>query len=249
MKLVIVLLLTLTAAIGAAAKDPITVYLAGDSTMAQKQPDKRPETGWGEFLQQHFDPTRVKIDNRALNGRSTKTFISEGRWQAIVDQLKKGDYVFIQFGHNDESKAKAERYTPPDEYRANLDRMINDVRAKDARPVLLTPVMRRSFDANGVFHDSHDPPYAAAVVALAKAKKVPLLDLGASTEALLKQYGAEPSRQLFLQLKPDENPNYPKGIEDNTHFSPKGAELTAAEAVKGIRKAKLGLARYLKDSK
>src|SRR6478672_4097537 len=82
-----------------AQKPPIVVYLAGDSTMAEKKPDKRPETGWGEMLQQYFDAAKVKIDNRAQNGRSTKSFIAEGRWQAIVDALQKGDYVFIQFGH------------------------------------------------------------------------------------------------------------------------------------------------------
>jgi lysophospholipase L1-like esterase len=248
MKIICSLFFLSIAAMAVTAKDPITVYLAGDSTMAQKQADKRPETGWGEFLQQHFDSAKVKIDNRAMNGRSTKTFISEGRWQAIVDGLKKADYVFIQFGHNDESKTKVERYTPPAEYQANLERMINDVLAKKGKPVLLTPVMRRSFDANGVFHDSHDPAYAAIVRALAKSKKVPLIDLGVSTEAMLKQYGAEPARQLFLQLKVGENPNYPQGIEDNTHFSPKGAELVAAQAVEAIKNAKLGLAKFLKKN-
>ena len=106
-------LLILMVAVSALAKDPVTVYLAGDSTCADKQPDKRPETGWGEMLGEHFKDGKVRIDNRAMNGRSTKTFLSEGRWQAIVDELKKGDYVFIQFGHNDSSKEKGERYTPP----------------------------------------------------------------------------------------------------------------------------------------
>ena len=102
------------------ARSQITIYLAGDSTCAAKLPEKRPETGWGEMMQQYFDPAKVKIENHAQNGRSTKTFISEGRWQAIVDKLKKGDFVFVQFGHNDESKEKGERYTPPDAYRTNL---------------------------------------------------------------------------------------------------------------------------------
>src|SRR5687768_1888483 len=92
---------------------PVTIFLAGDSTMAAKLPEKRPETGWGEMLGKHFKDGTVVIENRAMNGRSTKTFISEGRWQAIVSQIKKGDLVFIQFGHNDSSKDKGERYTPP----------------------------------------------------------------------------------------------------------------------------------------
>src|SRR6266567_8813641 len=106
MKATITLLLILLPSSIAFAQEPITVFLAGDSTMAQKLPEKRPETGWGEALQQFFQDGKVIIDNRAQNGRSTRTFISEGRWQAIVDALRPGDYVFIQFGHNDESKEK-----------------------------------------------------------------------------------------------------------------------------------------------
>src|SRR6186997_963222 len=112
-----------------------TIFLAGDSTMAPKQADKRPETGWGEMLGQHFKEGTVRIENRAMNGRSTKTFISEGRWQKVINDLKKGDYVFVQFGHNDESKDKGERYTPPDAFRANLIRFIKDVNAKNAHIV------------------------------------------------------------------------------------------------------------------
>ncbi|MDQ3711419.1 MAG: GDSL-type esterase/lipase family protein [Acidobacteriota bacterium] len=113
-----------------AQKSPIVVYLAGDSTLAEKKPEKRPETGWGEMFQQYFDAKKVVIENHAQNGRSTKTFISENRWQAIVDKLKKGDYVFIQFGHNDQSKDKTDRYTPPEDFKKNLTRMVNDVLAK-----------------------------------------------------------------------------------------------------------------------
>src|SRR6186997_493982 len=129
-----------------AQKVPVTIFLAGNSTCAAKEPDKRPETGWGEMLGQHFKDGKVRIENRAMNGRSTKSFISEGRWQAIIDEVKKGDYVFVQFGHNDESKDKGERYTPPEDYRKNLVRFISEVRSKGGFPVLLTPVMRRRFD-------------------------------------------------------------------------------------------------------
>src|SRR4051794_12131736 len=106
----VIFMLSFTTALSA-QEHRVTIFLAGDSTMAMKQPDKRPETGWGEMFGQHFRDGTVTIDNRAMNGRSTKTFISEGRWQAINDDLKPGDYVFIQFGHNDESKDKGERYT------------------------------------------------------------------------------------------------------------------------------------------
>ncbi|HEV7645995.1 MAG TPA: rhamnogalacturonan acetylesterase [Pyrinomonadaceae bacterium] len=230
------------------AQAQITIYLAGDSTCAAKLPEKRPETGWGEMLQQYFEPAKVRIENHAQNGRSTKTFISEGRWQAIVDKLKKDDWVFVQFGHNDESKEKGERYTPPDAYRANLIRFIADVRAKKAHIVLLTPVMRRKFDKDGVFLDTHGE-YPDIVRSVAKEQKVPLIDMHRKSEAVIKRYGVEGSRALFLQLKSGENANYPNGIEDNTHFRPAGAEEMAKLVAQGIREDKLKLKKYLKEAK
>ena len=223
----------------------VTIYLAGDSTCAAKLPEKRPETGWGEMMQQYFDPAKIVIENHAQNGRSTKTFVSEGRWQTITDKLKKGDFVFVQFGHNDESKEKGERYTPPNAYRANLIRFIGDVKAKKANIVLLTPVMRRKFDKDGNFIDTHGE-YPDIVRSVAKEQKVPLIDMHRKSEALIKRFGVDGSRLLFLQLKPDENPNYPKGIEDNTHFVPKGAEEMVKLVVEGIRENKLKVKKYLK---
>ncbi|MBD0371350.1 MAG: rhamnogalacturonan acetylesterase [Pyrinomonadaceae bacterium] len=228
-------------------REPVTIYLAGDSTMAQKLPEKRPETGWGEELQKFFKEGTVVVDNRAKNGRSTRTFIKEKLWQGIVDSLKKGDYVFIEFGHNDSSKEKTDRYTPPEDYRRNLIRFVNEVRAKGATPVLMTPVMRRRFDKEGNFQDSHGA-YPDIVRAVAAEYKVALIDMHRKSEQVIKQYGVEESRKLFLQLKPGENSNYPKGIEDNTHFSPLGAEVMAKLAVEGIREQKLGLVKYLKKS-
>ena len=223
----------------------VTVFLAGDSTCADKLPEKRPETGWGEMLGKHFKDGKVRVENRAMNGRSTKTFISEGRWQKIVNEVKKGDWVFVQFGHNDSSKDKGERYTPPDAYRANLIKFIDEVRSKDGNIVLMTPVMRRRFDKDGNCVDSHGE-YPDIVRAVAEEKKVPLIDMHRKTEALIKRLGVEGSRSLFLQLKPDENANYPKGIEDNTHFNPKGADEVATLAVEGISESKLKLRKYLK---
>jgi lysophospholipase L1-like esterase len=238
--------IALFAGIAVSQKPTLTIYLAGDSTCADKRPEKRPETGWGEMLRQHFDPAKVRVENHAQNGRSTKTFISEGRWQAIVDKLKRGDWVFVQFGHNDESKEKGERYTPPEDYRKNLIRFIAEVRAKSAQIVLLTPVMRRKFDKNGNFVDLHPVEYPDAVRAVAREQNVPLIDMHRKSEAVIRRYGVEGSRALFLQLKPGENPNYPKGIEDNTHFVPKGAEEMAKLVIEGIREDKLTLKKYLK---
>lgn len=243
MKLVLVILICSATAFSQSA--PVTIFLAGDSTMAAKLPEKRPETGWGEMLQQYFDPSRVVIENHAQNGRSTKTFISEGRWQAIVDKLKKGDWVFVQFGHNDSSKEKGERYTPPDAYRANLIRFIADVRIAKANIVLLTPVMRRRFDTNGNFVNSHGE-YPDIVRVVAVEQKVPLIDLHRKSEAVIKRLGVEGSRVLFLQLKPGENANYPNGIEDNTHFVPRGAEEMAKLIIEGINEEKLKLRQFLK---
>jgi lysophospholipase L1-like esterase len=215
--------------------------------MAEKMADKRPETGWGEALQQFFDRDKVRIENHAMNGRSTRSFIEEKRWQAIIEKLKKGDYVFIQFGHNDAAKDRPARYTPPEDYRKNLIRFVNEVREKNAIPVLLTPVMRRRFDNEGNFQDSHGE-YPDIVRAVAVANKVALIDMHRKSEKVVKKYGVEESKKLFLQLKPNENANYPNGIEDNTHFSPIGAEIMARLAVEGILESKLGLAKHLKES-
>src|SRR6478672_5555704 len=227
-----------------AQNHPITVFIAGDSTAAIKLPEKRPETGWGEMLQQHLDEKKVFVDDRAQNGRSTKTFISEGRWQAILDAMQPGDYVFVQFGHNDESKDKGERYTPPDDFRKNLTRFVEDVRSKKGHIVLMTPVARRKFDKDGKLVDTHGE-YPGILRAVAKEQKVPLIDMLRKTQDLLTRYAAEGSRMLFLQLKPGESSNYPKGIEDNTHFNPAGATEVAKLAIEGIREEKLAIRKYL----
>ena len=242
--LTISLLIMFTIAMAHAQKPPVTIFLAGDSTMAPKVAEKRPETGWGEMLGQHFKTGKVMIENRAMNGRSTKTFISEGRWQSIIDDMKKGDYVFVQFGHNDSSKEKGERYTPPADYRQNLIRFVSDVRARGGFPVLLTPVMRRRFDKDGKFYDAHGE-YPDLVRAVTSEQKVPLIDMHRMSEVVIVQYGAEGSRKLFLQLKPGENPNYPNGIDDNTHFSPLGALEMVRLVVAGIRLEKLKIRKYL----
>ena len=245
MKLFVPIFILFLAVTGPAQKTQVTIFMAGDSTMAIKQPDKRPETGWGEMFAKYFKNGTVRIENRAMNGRSTKTFISEGRWQSIIDDLKTGDYVLIQFGHNDESKDKGERYTPPADYRNNLIRFIADVKAKGGNPVLLTPVMRRKFDSSGNLVDTHGE-YPDLVRAVANEHNVPLIDMHRDSEVLIKGYGVEGSRKLFLQLQPGENANYPKGIEDNTHFNPIGADEIAKLAVKGIKENKIGLRKYLK---
>ncbi len=242
---VAVMLIKLMFPAASAQNRPVTIFLAGYSTMAAKAPEKRPETGWGEMLGQHFKKGTVAIDNRAVNGRSTKTFLSEGKWKRIFDDLRKGDYVFIQFGHNDSSKDKGERYTSPEDYRWNLARFVWDIRTKEAIPVLLTPVMRRRFDKDGRFYDTHGE-YPDIVREIARDHEVPLIDMQRKSEAVIVRYGVEGSRKLFLQLKPGENANYPNGIDDNTHFSPLGAEEMAKLGVEGIRESGVNLRKFLK---
>jgi pectinesterase len=220
------LALTAFACLAATARAPVTIFIAGDSTAAPKLTERRPETGWGEAFATLVDTTRFRVDNRALNGRSTRTFIEEGRWASLMESLKPGDWVFIQFGHNDESKDKVDRYAPPADYRANLVRFVADVRAKRAKPVLMTPVMRRRFDGGGRFYDTHGE-YPDIVRAVARSDSVPLIDMHLMTRRLLEERGRDATRELFLQLRPGENANYPDGIDDNTHFSPKGALAVA----------------------
>jgi pectinesterase len=223
---------------------PVTIHLAGDSTIAQKLHAKRPETGWGERLQEYFDMDRARVANHARNGRSTRTFISEGRWQAIVDDLRPGDYVFIQFGHNDASPDKVDRYTPPADYRRNLARFVAEARGKEAHPVLLTPVMRRRFNERGEFYDAHGE-YPDIVRAVATELRVPLIDMHRRSERVIREYGAERSKSLFLHLAAGESANYPQGLRDDTHFSPLGAEIMAGLVIDGIRESVPGLAALL----
>jgi lysophospholipase L1-like esterase len=217
----------------------ITVYMIGDSTMANKETKAYPETGWGMPFKYFFDST-VVVDNRAKNGRSTKSFISENLWQPVADKLKPGDYVFIQFGHNDESKDKGDRYSSPDDYKKNLVKFITETRAKKANPVLLTPVTRRRF-VDGKIQETHEE-YSKLMVEVAKAQQVPLIDLDTKSRELLQKFGEEPSKLLFLQLEAGEHPNYPQGKIDNTHFSEMGARLMAQIVLRDIVNQKLELA-------
>jgi lysophospholipase L1-like esterase len=223
---------------------PITVWLAGDSTMAHKQPDKRPETGWGEALQPCFDSTEVRIANRAMNGRSTRSFVAEGRWKSIVDSLKSGDYVFIQFGHNDE-KVGTDRYASPEDYRRNLVRFVDDVRGKGAHPVVFTPVVRRKFEGARLVDTHGEYPEAARLAA--RDRNAELVDMTRASAELVERLGPDSSRALWLHLEPGANPNYPTGVRDDTHFNPRGAQQMAGLAIDAIRALRLRLAPRLRS--
>jgi len=214
-------------------KRKITIWLCGDSTMSIKEKKAYPETGWGMPFIYFWDST-VKVENLAKNGRSTKTFISEKLWQKVVDNAQEGDYVFIQFGHNDEAKDKGERYATPDTFKMNLTKFITEARARKAIPVLFTPVSRRKFDESGRALETHKE-YAAYVKEVAGKEKVFFIDLDTKSRELYQQFGKENSALLFLQLKPGEHPNYPDGREDNTHFNELGARLIAQLVLSEIK--------------
>ncbi|TMV47434.1 rhamnogalacturonan acetylesterase [Paenibacillus mesophilus] len=225
---------------------PLTLYLAGDSTVASYLDKRAPLAGWGQFIGTHFTD-RVTVVNAAESGRSSKSFIDEGRLQKIKEEIRKGDYLFIQFGHNDE-KTDQERHTDPyTTYKSYLKQYVEAAREKGAFPVLITPMNRRNFNPNGTLAMTHGA-YPAAMIQLGKELQVPVIDLHTSSKKLLEQLGDEPSKKLFLWLEPGENANYPEGSKDNTHFNENGASEMAGLVVQGIREAKLPLLDYIKNT-
>lgn len=220
-------------------KKKIHLYLIGDSTMADKEVVAYPETGWGMPFHYFFDST-VTVDNRAKNGRSTRTFIEEGRWQSVVDNLHEGDYVLIQFGHNDEVHTK-KSYTSEDQFTANLIKFVTESRSKKAIPVLITPVARRKFDSAGKIEETH-AIYTQLVKDVAAKYNVPLIDLDEESQQLVQQFGPQASKYLYNYLSPGENPHYPDGREDNTHFSELGARKIAEIVLHDIGNLYLELA-------
>lgn len=212
-----------------------TLYCIGDSTMANKKdPDKNPEHGWAQVLQPFFKDNIV-VENKAVNGRSTKSFLNENRWDSIYKKLKKGDYVMIEFGHNDEKTEDPSRYTNPHtSYRYNLIRFVKETREKGAFPILLTSIARRNFNDKGVLIPTHgDYPLETRLVA--QEYKVPFIDLEYYTELLEQSYGAEKSKQLHLHFKAGENSYYKEDKIDDTHLSLKGATEIAQIVVNQIK--------------
>ncbi|MFH8803063.1 rhamnogalacturonan acetylesterase [Streptomyces sp. NPDC017936] len=200
-----------------AAQRPRTLYIAGDSTAAQKFADAAPETGWGMALPFFLHKDRV-VANHAVNGRSSKSFVDEGRLEVILASIRPGDFLLVQFAHNDEKTADPARYTEPwTTYQDHLRLYVDGARARGARPVLLTPVERRRFDAEGNAVPTHGE-YPAAMRALAEEEGVALLDLQALSLALWQRLGAEETKTYF---------NWTETEQDNTHFNPPGAIAVA----------------------
>lgn len=223
-----------------------TIYTIGDSTMGNKpHPETNPERGWVQMLPLFFND-KVTIKNRAVNGRSSKSFRDLGHWKPIYDSLKKGDYVFIQFGHNDTKDTDSTRFTNPNTtYRNNLIHYVQEVREKGAIPILFTSITRRNFNENGVLIDTHGM-YTVQTRLVAQEYKVPLVDLQYFTELLELQYGVEGSKKLHLHFAPGENVYYPDGKTDNTHLSELGATEIAKIAIIQFKILKLPFVTDLK---
>jgi len=211
------------------------IYYAADSIVAQKNIFTYPETGIGQMLPLYLKRT-VHLLNHAENGRSTKSFIDESRLSAIYNDICEGDFLFIQFGHNDEKQADPHRYTEPfGDYQRNLEKFINVARNRGANPLLLTPLCRRQFDENGNLLDTHGD-YPEAMRQVARCLEVPLIDLCALSFEAIKKAGDEASKQWFMNFPEGIYPNYPKGKEDNSHLRPEGAMFFAGIIADELKK-------------
>lgn len=246
-KIILLFISTLFCVSFNSAEENPTIFLCGDSTMADKLPSDSPETGWGTPFKKYFTDG-IEIQNHAVNGRSTKSFRTEGRWAKVISQVKKGDWVFIQFGHNDQKVADTIRSAPAQtDYRRNLSRFIEEVQAKGGNTLLITPVNRRKFDENGKFIDQHKD-YPTVLKEVAKQYNVPMLDLHSKSFSIIEKHGVEGSKKLFMHYGGGIFKKFPDGIKDDTHFSPYGAEIMASAVAEGIVELGLPIRNYLKKS-
>lgn len=236
-----------------------TIYIIGDSTAADKPKyATNPERGWGMMLSGCFSED-VRVSNHAVNGRSSKSFIDEGRWQKVLDQLRPGDYVLIQFGHNDE-KPQPERHTDPGTtFDANLRRFVVEAKAKGAHPVLLNAVVRRNFHNAALLNDDDEKlrdskfvgedivnsdtlidthgAYLLSPRVVARQEGVPFIDANAITKRIEEKMGPHGSRQLHMWYKPGEIATMPEGRQDNTHYNIYGARVVANALADAIGQA------------
>lgn len=239
----------------------VTIYLIGDSTMAdysnnyEKGKDymkvRYPVTGWGQTFQQFVSSDSlfkikniikkdsVFVDDRARGGRSTRTFFQEGRWRSVYENLKKGDVVIMQFGHNDASKEKTDRYVDIQGYKEFLRLFVSQAREKGAIPIILTPVARNYPWEEGVLKDVHGD-YDKAPKDVAEEMKVPLIDLNKLSRDFFTKKGKEyVTEKYFMNLPAGIYEAYPEGEKDNTHFQTEGAKEVARLVFEGLQKIKL----------
>ena len=256
---ILVALLALTAF--TESEKRITVFMIGDSTMANKSiTGGKPERGWGHVLGGFFTEDII-VDNHAVNGRSSKSFIDEGRWDKVLSRIKPGDYVVIQFGHNDE-KPKADRHTDPGTtFDANLERFVNESRERGATPILMNAIVRRNFLApcdqpghivasdnqveGDTLYDTHGS-YLDSPRNVAKKLNVPFVDANKITHELVQGLGREESKKLYMWVEPNTVPAVPKGSVDNTHLNIYGARVVAGLLVDAMAEVVPALAPYVR---
>lgn len=219
----------------------VTVFLCGNSTVVDQ--DHEPWASWGQMIPRFFD-AQVSIANYAESGESANTFISAGRLQKALSQIKAGDYLLMEFGHNDQKQkgpGKGAYYS----FMTSLKTFIDEARARGAHPVLITPTQRRSFDTNGQIRDTHDN-YPEAMRWLADKENVPLIDLNEMTRTLYEALGPETSKRAFVHYPAGSYPGQTAPLADNTHFNTYGAYQIAQCVIEGMKKAIPELTKHLK---
>ncbi len=242
-KIIFPLLLILLCSFGFSGRKT-TIFIAGDSTaQTYKQEKDGLIKGWGQMLPLFLDD-KITVANRAMGGRSTKSFIAEGRWDSLMSQVRAGDFVLIQFGHNDAS-TKPERHASYEDYRKNLVKFITDVRAKKATPILLTSVAMRTF-VKGNLVDDRLKGYPVIMRQLAREMKVPLVDINLKTRDFITMLGDSASIPYYRHVKPGEDPKKPEGLVDDTHMMEKGATNVAKFVAEGLQELNIkGLSKHV----
>jgi lysophospholipase L1-like esterase len=223
-----------------AVKNVTVVYLAGDSTVTDQ--DIEPWASWGQFITNYFDKN-VVIANYAVSGSALSSFKATNRLKKIMSVIKPGDYLIVEFGHNDE-KIKGEENGPWKSYSDLLAEYVQLAKEKGAFPILVTPTQRRAFNSDGTLKATHGD-FPDAMRAVAKKTNVPLIDITEMTTQLYEKWGDEPSRKAFVQYPANTFPGQEKALEDNTHFNSFGANEIALCVTKGIRDLQIPLKKYL----
>lgn len=211
----------------------VTIYWAGDSTVKQNSIATWPQTGIGQEFERFVKPHEVRVENHAENGRSTKSFIDEGRLAIIYDRITAGDFLFIQFGHNDEKPEDPTRYASPEAgFPENLEKFVNVARNKGAIPVIITPVTRYNRNGPGALY-KHDL-WAEAARRAGERLGVAVVDLTRASETLVDRLGEKAQMEFFMNLPAGVYPHFPQGQRDNTHLQPAGAVAFGALIARGL---------------
>lgn len=215
------------------------ILCLGDSIMQYNDWTSYPQTGWVQLLDRFFN-TGVQILNFARNGRSSKSFIAEGRFETVLKEAKEGDFALIQFAHNDEKANDPSRYTQPcenGEFRKNLEFMAGELLKKGVKPILLTPVVRRKFDENKKIKNSHGE-YPEAIKETARKLNIPCVDLTALTASYFEGLGEEKSRSYFMNFDSGVYENFAEGKSDDSHLRPDGAYAVCRLFISAVLKHK-----------